>query len=277
MRKKLLIILLIILMPLIVMAESAYKVTTDHPYLETSRLGSVVPVHVTITGGAEALRQIKMVAMSVQDNRPGKGYYHMQEDKMIPSADDYADGRIEGTIGYQTYADINNVQQTGRGWHSIKVFLCKTDDRTNCARESNSANWIATIQVEGVVYIGDAPPSSEPPSTSGGTTTTSGTGSESLGGDDPLLPDQGQFLTVWDLILRVVDILLAFAGLVAMGAIIVGGYQYITAGGIPDRVQIAKSTMTYAIIGLIIVVAVFSALQLIFRVLGVDVGIIWFS
>jgi hypothetical protein len=279
MRKFFLIILVIMLMPFMVMAESAYNVTTDHPYLETARLGAIIPVHVAITGGTDALRQIKMVAMSIQDNRPGKGYYHIQEDKMLPSADDYADGRIEGTVGYQTYADINDVQQTGRGWHNIKIFLCKTDDRTNCARESGSNNWIATVQVDNVVYIGDTPPSSAPPTSPGGgtTTTSSDPGGGSLGGDDPLLPGQGQFPTVWDLILRVVNILLAFAGLVAMGAIIVGGYQYITAGGIPDRVQIAKMTLTYAIVGLIIVVAVFAALQFVFRILGVNIGIIWFG
>ncbi len=46
----------------------------------------------------------------------------------------------------------------------------------------------------------------------------------------------------------------AVAGLIAVIVIIVGGIQYITAGGDPSKVAKAKNAILYAVIGLIIVI-----------------------
>jgi len=43
------------------------------------------------------------------------------------------------------------------------------------------------------------------------------------------------------------------AGLLSVAFIIIGGFQYITAGASKDGAQKAKTTLTYAIIGLVIV------------------------
>ena len=51
----------------------------------------------------------------------------------------------------------------------------------------------------------------------------------------------------------VVNLLTALVGIVAVIMIIVGGFRYITSGGSSEKVSLAKNTILYAVIGLIIV------------------------
>lgn len=53
---------------------------------------------------------------------------------------------------------------------------------------------------------------------------------------------------------RIKDWILGFAGALAVLFIILGGIQYITSAGDPKKVETAKKTLTYAIIGLIFIV-----------------------
>lgn len=55
--------------------------------------------------------------------------------------------------------------------------------------------------------------------------------------------------------LAVVDILLRFAGLVAIGFIIYGGIQYVLSQGQPDRTKAAQDTIINALAGLVIAIA----------------------
>jgi fructose-specific phosphotransferase system IIC component len=52
----------------------------------------------------------------------------------------------------------------------------------------------------------------------------------------------------------IVNVLLPVAGVVAVGAIVWGGVTYITSQGEPDKLDKAKKTLLYAIVGLLIVV-----------------------
>lgn len=56
-----------------------------------------------------------------------------------------------------------------------------------------------------------------------------------------------------NLITSVVNIFSAIVGIVSVIMIVVGGFQYITSGGDSGKVSTAKNTITYAIVGLIIV------------------------
>ena len=56
-----------------------------------------------------------------------------------------------------------------------------------------------------------------------------------------------------DLIRKVINLLSAIVGVVAVIMIMVGGFRYITSGGSDTGVTSAKNTILYAIIGLIIV------------------------
>ncbi len=54
--------------------------------------------------------------------------------------------------------------------------------------------------------------------------------------------------------LAVIEILLRVGGIVAIGFVIYGGFQYLTSQGEPDRTRSAKDTILNAIIGLVIAI-----------------------
>lgn len=70
---------------------------------------------------------------------------------------------------------------------------------------------------------------------------------------------------------KVVQSLLGFAGIAFFILLIVGGFKYITSGGDPKAVEGARSTLTYAIGGLIVILLSFLILVLIRAITGVDV------
>lgn len=59
------------------------------------------------------------------------------------------------------------------------------------------------------------------------------------------------------------------AGVVLFIMLIVGGFSFITSGGNPKQLEQARNTLTYAIIGLIVVVAAFLIIQFIGAFTGV--------
>lgn len=63
--------------------------------------------------------------------------------------------------------------------------------------------------------------------------------------------------TLAGLITIVTNLLLGIAGAVAVIFIIIGGIQYTTSGGSEDKTRTAKSTITNAVIGLIITILAF--------------------
>lgn len=70
---------------------------------------------------------------------------------------------------------------------------------------------------------------------------------------DPLSGEE----TASDIITRIISILLAIAGLVAVIFLIVGGFRYITAGGNEESSESAKKTIQNAIIGIVIIILAF--------------------
>lgn len=59
---------------------------------------------------------------------------------------------------------------------------------------------------------------------------------------------------IWVVVANIARIALAVAGLVAVVFILIGAFQYITSSGNPDRAKAALSTITNAIIGLVIAI-----------------------
>ena len=70
---------------------------------------------------------------------------------------------------------------------------------------------------------------------------------------------------------RVIGAILGLAGIVLFIMLVVGGFQYMTAGGDPKAVEQAKNTLTYAIGGIILMALSFLILVLIKTFTGVDV------
>ncbi len=63
---------------------------------------------------------------------------------------------------------------------------------------------------------------------------------------------------------------LVFAGVAALFLIILSGIKFITSGGDPKQVEGARHTLTYAIIGLLLILFSFLILNLISYVTGVE-------
>jgi len=71
------------------------------------------------------------------------------------------------------------------------------------------------------------------------------------------------------IIKNLLNIAVRLAGVAAFIMLIVGGFQYLTAGGDSKKTQAASSTLTYAIFGLVAVIAAWFILLFIEKFTGV--------
>ena len=76
------------------------------------------------------------------------------------------------------------------------------------------------------------------------------------------------------IIANIIGLLAPAAAIAVFVMILVAGFQFLTSGGDPKSVAAARTTLTYAIIGVILVVVVWLILTLIEAVTGVDVTIV---
>lgn len=70
---------------------------------------------------------------------------------------------------------------------------------------------------------------------------------------------------------RIFNVAVRLAGVAVFIMLIVGGFQYLTAGGDPKKTQAAGSTITSAIFGLVAVILIWFVLLFIHKFTGVDV------
>lgn len=70
---------------------------------------------------------------------------------------------------------------------------------------------------------------------------------------------------------NVVSAALGFAAIVLFVLLLTGGFKYITSGGDPKATEGAQKTITYAILGLILVLVSYLILVLIKTITGVNV------
>ena len=68
-----------------------------------------------------------------------------------------------------------------------------------------------------------------------------------------------------------VTVILGLAGIILFIMLLSGGFKFITAGGDPKAVEGAKKTLTYAILGMVLVAASFLILRFIQVFTGVNV------
>lgn len=72
---------------------------------------------------------------------------------------------------------------------------------------------------------------------------------------DPLFPQSNFTGNITDLLDAIIQWLLLIAGCLAVIAIVVSGIMYIISGGDPTKAETAKKNLTWAIIGLVIILA----------------------
>ena len=92
---------------------------------------------------------------------------------------------------------------------------------------------------------------------------------ECIGGDpDRCAPALGGLNTVFS---NVVEVALWFGGIILFIMLLVGGFKYITSGGDPKSVEGAKRTLTFAIIGFVLLASAFLILRFIAYFTGANV------
>lgn len=89
---------------------------------------------------------------------------------------------------------------------------------------------------------------------------------------DPILPNkppEGYVLSdIGILISNIINMALAAAGLVAVIYLVIGAFQYFTAYGDESKAESAKKTITWAIIGLVVIILARVAVGELFRFFG---------
>lgn len=70
---------------------------------------------------------------------------------------------------------------------------------------------------------------------------------------------------------NVVSVLLELGGITLFVMLIIGGFNYLTSGGNPQQAEAAKKTITYAILGMLLLASSFLILKLIQQFTGVNV------
>ena len=76
-----------------------------------------------------------------------------------------------------------------------------------------------------------------------------------------------------DVFANVVKIVLGIAGITFFILLLSSGFKFITSGGDPKALDGAKKTLTYAIGGLVLIIASYLILLLIKEITGVDVTV----
>ncbi len=66
---------------------------------------------------------------------------------------------------------------------------------------------------------------------------------------------------IWTELPDMISVVLTVVGVLVVIYLIMGGFRYITAGGDEKKVEVAKKTITNAIIGLIVILLAFAIMQ----------------
>lgn len=72
-------------------------------------------------------------------------------------------------------------------------------------------------------------------------------------------------------------IIIPFAGMAAFVMLIIGGFQYLTSGGDPQKTKQAQGLITGTIIGIVATLAVYIIFRLIGAITGLDQNILKFE
>jgi hypothetical protein len=84
-------------------------------------------------------------------------------------------------------------------------------------------------------------------------------------------PEPAQLNDLTDVFGNVVAAVLGLAGIALFIMLIVGGFKYITSGGDPKLAEAARNTLTFAIIGLVVVASAYLILLFIAEFTGANI------
>ena len=82
-----------------------------------------------------------------------------------------------------------------------------------------------------------------------------------------IMPDGPTTATLDEMLGNVIDAIMGILGFIAVIVILVGGFQWMTAGGESDKVDKAKDTLKAGIIGIVITVAAWAIINFVIDIL----------
>lgn len=83
--------------------------------------------------------------------------------------------------------------------------------------------------------------------------------------------DPAKIVDIVNVLANIIKILAPVAGVAFFVMLVIGGFQFVTSGGDPKAVGQARTTLTYAVIGVILVIVSWLILTLIQNLTGVNV------
>lgn len=86
-----------------------------------------------------------------------------------------------------------------------------------------------------------------------------------------MVGDVHEIKDIVDIVENIFSIVIRLAGVAAFIMLIIGGFKYLTAGGDAKAAESARNTITYAILGLVLIIAAWFILKFISEFTGVDV------
>lgn len=89
----------------------------------------------------------------------------------------------------------------------------------------------------------------------------------------PIDPEAADFSGLETVVSNFLGLATALGGMLAVVMLFIGGFKYITSRGDPKGVDAARNTITWAIVGLVLIVVAYLVLRLIRDFTGVDVTI----
>lgn len=85
-----------------------------------------------------------------------------------------------------------------------------------------------------------------------------------------MVDDVHEIKDIVDIIENIFGLAIRFAGILAFIMLILGGFRYLTSGGDPKAAASAQKTITYAIGGLVLIIAAWFILKFLSEFTGVD-------
>jgi hypothetical protein len=79
---------------------------------------------------------------------------------------------------------------------------------------------------------------------------------------------------IWPLLSNIINVAIAFSGVIALVFILLSGIKIITANGNSEQLSEAKKTLTFAIIGFVFIVLSFTIFNGVFTLLGIDQNVV---
>jgi hypothetical protein len=86
--------------------------------------------------------------------------------------------------------------------------------------------------------------------------------------DPPKLGGDGDGPSLVSITDKVLEQLFPIAGLIALIFVVIGGYMWMISAGDPNRVKQAQGTLTWAIIGLLVIAVIFGVLRVLINFLS---------